>query len=90
MSHDVTMRRTLSVVAVGGVLVGAALIAWQKAKPKTDSVVVQAAESDARISTTSDAKREPSLPGIAGLDLTNIVIKDDGTTARRPRGGPCG
>ncbi len=86
MSHEVTMRRTASVVAVGGILVGAAVFVWQKAKPKTDSVVVQAAESDARISTTSETKREPSLPAIAGLDLTKIAVKIDGATAPAAEG----
>ena len=79
------MRRTILIVALGGVLAGGALFSWQWWKTCPDSSVFIGDEAIAKLNGGSSHARsvapEPSLPSIAGLDLTRVTFDESGAIA---------
>jgi peptidoglycan glycosyltransferase len=77
------MRRPILIVTLGGVLAGGALISWQSWRARTDTVFVgddALAKLKGAPAKTHGAP-EPSLPSIAGLDLTRVTFDESGAVA---------
>ena len=78
------MRRPILIVTLGGALAAGALISWQTWRARTDSVFVgddAIAKLKGGPAHARGAAPEPSLPSIAGLDLTRVTFDESGAVA---------
>lgn len=78
------MRRPILIVTLGGALAAGALVSWQTWRARTDSVFVgddAIAKLKGGPAHARGAVPEPSLPSIAGLDLTRVTFDESGAVA---------